>query len=121
MEGFEFYKSIVIDYFDKIKTEIDDKYDTFKETKRLDINLTEIDQIRDQYMKTINIFQDKAFRSIENIEKNLTDKNEIMASVFKDYFLVYLKSHYPEDQNKCFGKLVIFKKFEPADKINFIK
>lgn len=119
--GCELYQSIVIDYFDKIRTEIDDRYDTFEETSRLDINLTKIEQIHAQYLKTVDFYQTKALQSIKNIDQNLTDKNEIMSVVFKHDFLVYLKSHYTEDRDKCFGKLVLFKNFEPLEKIDFIK
>ena len=121
MDGFELYRSIVINYFDTIRTKIDDKYDTFKETSRLDINFTKIDQVRDQYMKIIDFYEKKASHSIKYIDQNLTDKNEIMSNVFNNDFLVYLKSHYSEDQDKCFGKLVLFKTFEPVEKIQFIK
>lgn len=121
MADADLYQSVVLDYFDSIKKDIDDKYDTFEETRRLDINLTQIEQIRSQYLDIIDFYQDKALHTIKTMDQNLSDKNEILSSVFEHDFLVYLKSHHSEDKDKCFGKLVLFKKFEPLEKIEFIK
>ncbi|CAF0931490.1 unnamed protein product [Brachionus calyciflorus] len=117
MERFE---SIVLEHFDAIRKEIDDVYDTFIESDRLDLNMSHLKQIRDNYIQIVETYQEKAMEMIKKMDISLEKSEDIKKELFKNEFLVYLKSHHSEDSENRFGKLVIFKHFVSWNKIKFI-